>query len=39
MMTLDEAVGHATDEEYRHIVSVSGGKDSAAVRRCGLALG
>jgi len=31
MMTLEEAVGHATDGEYRHIVSVSGGKDSAAL--------
>ena len=31
MMTLEEAVGHGTDGEYRHIVSVSGGKDSAAL--------
>ncbi len=31
MMTLEEAVSHGTDGEYRHIVSVSGGKDSAAL--------
>ena len=31
MLTLDEAIAHGNDGEYRHIVSVSGGKDSAAL--------
>ena len=31
MMTFEEAVGYGNDGDYRHIVSVSGGKDSAAL--------
>lgn len=31
MITLDEAIAHGNDGEFRHIVSVSGGKDSAAL--------
>jgi 3'-phosphoadenosine 5'-phosphosulfate sulfotransferase (PAPS reductase)/FAD synthetase len=31
MMNLDEAVAQGNDGEFRHIVSVSGGKDSAAL--------
>jgi len=30
-MTVEEAVAHGSDGEFRHIVSVSGGKDSAAL--------
>ena len=31
MLTLDEAIAHGNDGDYRHIVNVSGGKDSAAL--------
>jgi len=31
MLTLDEAMAHGNDGEFRHVVSVSGGKDSAAL--------
>jgi len=31
MLTLNEAIAHGNDGDYRHIVNVSGGKDSAAL--------